>query len=288
VSALGARHSGLSWKLSLLVGRLNLAVCVVAAVYYFLVPWLWVRTSDIGKILLRTVLHPVLIEVQLLLGRALARSDWGDDGRVDGSSSLVLAIPMTIMSAMGRLLVAGASSIVSIIFLSVFSFVVEVASRATQGHREKMILKLWGKVTKTASDEGEEQQKRALLVRGEAVFLDVVVDNLTLIAANVAVIIFNLTTTGRKMTAGFFLLSLTIQFVVQLLADITTIAVENKVMGIPVFEHGAFSPTRKRPRTFLACFIAIIFCYMVFILLVFTDPRAGFSAVREAQKASQT
>lgn len=282
---MGAHKAGLPWKLALRIGRLNLAVSVVAAVYYFLVPFLWVRTSSVGRILLRTILHPVLIEIQLLLGRALARSDWGDDGVVDGSSSLVLAIPMTIMSAMGRLLVAGASSISAIIFLSVFSFIVEVASRATQGHREKMFLRIWGKMTGVLPSDGVEKQRKALEVRGEAVFLDVVIDNLTLIAANVAVVTFNLTTSGVKMSANFFALSLFVQFAVQILADTTTIAVESRLLGIPVAAHGPDSKVRKRPWTFIASLIAVIFCYMVFILLVFTDPRAGFSAVREAQQA---
>jgi hypothetical protein len=254
-------------RLPKLTALAYLGLVVATFLYLFIIPRLWFAAwmTDVGRILIRLILHPLFFELANFAVRSLVRSV---DIKAEPRRLFNLLLPGIVFNALyGRFLVAASSSTTVTIILALLLSGLEVFLRVSVGARDRLLFRITHSKEETHSRFSTVQSVR---LRADLVAVEQVVENASIVAATALTYIFDLSVDGSRVTLERAVTDCSLQLGIEFLTDFFVTLTEIRWAGVPIliawqtrFARGEF--VRHHAFFFTLACIALLYTVTSFI-----------------------
>lgn len=248
----------------------QLATFFVTAVYFMLLPSLWLSSNHIEQFFIRILLHPLVFETAGFMSRLSARSITGNH---PCTSQFEIILPVLFNSFYGRFLVAATQDPVWVVVTTVTLALTEIFMRVTAGKRDRLYMR----IACVDKDKINEHFKpiRARRLRADLVVMDIVFENMGMWSSAAIVVMLM----GASIESA--LLNLALQLALEFIADFVILYIEMfSSLHVPIIDaiitQMIHRSGNKRALYWLFPVLYLVGTAFGLFLSSFLDPAVGF------------
>ena len=218
----------------------QIVLVVLAFVYFTVLPPIWVSVSPVMRAVLRLVVHPIVFEIAMIVGRICIRKY----PSIRNERVLFPVISIQLLNSLyGRFLLVTMGSTLVTVLATIGLALQELVLRLTVRQRDWVVYRLLRNSSERTKSILNSPSSRML--RSSVICSEIIIENLSIVLSTVIILANRLTLVeNEELVVSSILLSGLFQLALEIIVDYICVHVELKAFQLPVLRvwrmRGAF------------------------------------------------